>query len=186
MSDIKVASRYAKALIELAIEKEQLEEVFADIQEILSVAESNREFQLLLQSPIVNLEKKKNVIHALFANHANRITISFYDIVVRKNRANVLLSVAKEFVKQYNAYKGIQVGYVTTTIPLTDELRKSFESIVSEISGLKNIQLVEKVNPELIGGFVLKVNDKLLDDSVSGKLRTLRTKLNQRYFVKSY
>ncbi|MGY6520271.1 MAG: ATP synthase F1 subunit delta [Mongoliitalea sp.] len=186
MSDIKVASRYAKALLELAIEKKQLEEVTADIKEFLAVAEANREFQLLLHSPIVNADKKKNVIHALFGKHANAITLSFYDIVTRKNRSNVLVSTAKEFVRQYNVHKGIQVAYVTTTIALTDELRKSFQSIVTEISGMEKIELVEKINPDLIGGFVLKVNDKLLDDSVSGKLRTLRTKLAQRYFVKTY
>lgn len=186
MSEIKVASRYAKALLELAIEKEQLEEVTSDIKDFLAVAEANRDFQLLLHSPIVNTDKKKNVIHALFGKQANAITLSFYDIVTRKNRSNVLVSTAKEFIRQYNSHKGIQVAFVTTTIPLTDELRKSFKDIVAEISGLKTIELVEKINPELIGGVVLKVNDKLLDDSVSGKLRTLRTKLAQRYFVKTY
>lgn len=186
MSDIKIASRYAKALIELAIEKEQLEEVTADIREFLSVAESNREVQLILQSPIVNIEKKKNVLTALFGQRANKITMSFYEIVTRKNRSNVLLTTAKEYIKQYNAHQGIQVAYVTTTVPLTDDLRNSFETIVSDISGLKKIELVEKIDSNLIGGFVLKVNDKLLDDSVSGKLRTLRTRLAQRYFVKSY
>jgi F-type H+-transporting ATPase subunit delta len=186
MSDIKVASRYAKALIELSIEKEQLEEVTADIREFLSVADSNREFQLILSSPIVNLDKKKNVLTALFGQRANAITMSFYEIVTRKNRANVLVSTAKEFIKQYNTHQGIQVAYVTTTVPLTDDLRKSFETIVADISGLNKIELVEKIDSNLIGGFVLKVNDKLLDDSVSGKLRSLRTKLAQRYFVKTY
>lgn len=81
---------------------------------------------------------------------------------------------------------GIQVAEVTTTLPLTEELRKSFVEIVKEISGLDKVELIEKIDQSLIGGFVLKVNDKLLDDSLSGKLRNLRLKFAQRYFVKMF
>ena len=74
---------------------------------------------------------------------------------------------------------GIQVAEVTTTFPLTTDLKKSFVEIVKDISGLDKVELVEKINKDLIGGFVLKVNDKLLDDSISGKLRTLRLRFAQ-------
>ncbi|EKB48413.1 ATP synthase F1 subunit delta [Cecembia lonarensis] len=186
MSDIKVASRYAKALIELAVEKKQLEEVYRDVNQLLSVAAENRELVLLLNSPIVNTDKKHNVLKALFDKTGNAITLSFFEIITRKNRANVLVSTAREFKKLYNLHMGIQEAEVITTLPLTDDLRKRFEEIVKEISGLNKVVLIEKIDKDLIGGFVLKVNDKLLDDSLSGKLRNLRLKFAQRYFVKTY
>jgi F-type H+-transporting ATPase subunit delta len=186
MSDIKVASRYAKALLELSVEKNQLEEVNRDVNQLLEIAAQNREIVLLLNSPIVNSDKKYNVLKALFEKTGNPITLSFFDIITRKNRSNNLISTAKEFKRQYNQHMGIQVAEVTTTLPLTEELKKSFLEIVKEISGLDKVELIEKIDQSLIGGFVLKVNDRLLDDSLSGKLRNLRLKFAQRYFVKMY
>lgn len=186
MSDVKVASRYAKALLELAVEKNQLEEVNRDVNQLLDIAAQNREIVLLLNSPIVNSDKKHNVLKALFEKSGNAITLSFFDIVTRKNRSNNLISTAKEFKKQYNQHMGIQVAEVTTTFALTDDMKEQFKSVVKEISGLEKVELVEKINKELIGGFVLKVNDKLLDDSISGKLRLLKLEFAKRYFVKMY
>ncbi|MDX5477311.1 MAG: ATP synthase F1 subunit delta [Cyclobacteriaceae bacterium] len=186
MSDIKVASRYAKALIELAVEKNQLEEVSRDVNQLLEIASENRDLVLLLNSPIINSDKKHNVLKALFEKTGNAITLSFFDIVTRKNRSNVLMSTAKEFKRQYNQHMGIQSAEVTTTFPLTDDLKKKFVEIVKEISGLDKVELTEKINKDLIGGFVLKVNDKLWDDSISGKLRQMKLHFAQRYFVKMY
>ncbi|WP_373521415.1 ATP synthase F1 subunit delta [Aquiflexum sp.] len=186
MSDFKVASRYAKALLELSVEKNQLEEVIGDVNRLLSIALENRDFVLMLESPIVSTDKKLNILKALFEKTANKITITFFEIVTRKNRSAVLLATAKEFQRQYNLHMGIQVAEVTTTLPLNEGLKKSFVEIVKEISGLEKVELVEKINKDIIGGFVLKVNDKLLDDSISGKLRTLRLRFAQRYFVKTF
>jgi F-type H+-transporting ATPase subunit delta len=186
MSNIKVASRYAKALLELSVEKNELEAVISDFKTLLSIAEQNREVGLTLDSPIVTYDKKFNILKALLGKSANNITISFFDLVTRKKRSNVLISTAKEFLRQYNDYKGIQVAEITTTLPLTDDLRKQIVEIVKEISGFDKVELVEKIDKDLIAGFVLKVNDKLWDDSLSGKLRKARMKFAQRYFVKLY
>jgi F-type H+-transporting ATPase subunit delta len=186
MSNIKVASRYAKALLELSVEKNALEAVISDFKTLLSIAEQNREVGLTLDSPIVTYDKKFNILKALLGKSANSITLSFFDLVTRKKRSNVLISTAKEFLRQYNDYKGIQVAEITTTLPLTDNLRKQIIEIVKEISGFDKVELVEKIDKDLIAGFVLKVNDKLWDDSLSGKLRKARMKFAQRYFVKLY
>jgi F-type H+-transporting ATPase subunit delta len=97
-----------------------------------------------------------------------------------------LIATAHEFQRQNNEYKGIQVAEVTVTLPLTEDLKKEIIEIVKEISGLQKVELVEKIDKSLIGGFILKVNDKLWDDSLSGKLRNARMKFAQRYFVKLF
>jgi F-type H+-transporting ATPase subunit delta len=186
MSNIKVASRYAQSLLDLSVEKNALEAVIGDMKMLLSVAEQNRDLGLTLKSPIVTYDKKFNILKALFGKTANNITMSFFDLVTRKNRSNVLVPTAQEFLRQYNEYKGIQVAEVTVTLPLTEDLRKEIIEIVKEISGLQKVELVEKIDKSLIGGFVLKVNDKLWDDSISGKLRKARMKFAQRYFVKLF
>lgn len=186
MSNIRVASRYSKALLELAIEKNSLEEVKKDMHSLLSISSENRELSLALANPIINYDKKFNILKALFGKSANEITMTFFDLVTRKNRSKSLIPTAEEFLKQYNDYQGIQVAEVTTTIPLTASLRKEFEAIVKEVSGLQKVELVEKIDKELIGGFVLKVNDKQIDDSINGKLRYLKLQFAQRYFVKLF
>ncbi|MCL6258480.1 ATP synthase F1 subunit delta [Aquiflexum sp. TKW24L] len=186
MSQIKVATRYAKAILDLAIERNVLDAVVGDMKGLLSIAAQNRGFGLALANPIITFDKKFNILKALLGKSANEISMTFFDLVTRKNRSSALISTAQEFLRQYNEHKGIQVAEVTTTIPLTAILRKQFEEIVKEISGLQKVELVEKIDKNLIGGFILKVNDKQLDDSISGKLRNMRMKFNQRYFVKLY
>ncbi|WP_268035586.1 ATP synthase F1 subunit delta [Algoriphagus sp. PAP.12] len=181
MSNYRVASRYAKSILELALEKGKLEEVHADFQKMTAIAASNREFSLLLKNPVIHSEKKLNILKALFPD-AQEMTKAFFDIISRKNREEVLLDVAKEFEVQYNLQMSIQVAELTTTFPIDAKLRKEFEAIVKEISGKETVQLVEKVNPALIGGYVLKVNDRQLDESLSSKLRELKNQFSQNHY----
>ena len=182
MSEFRVSTRYAKSLLELAIEKGALEEVLADMKQLTAVATANRDFALSLKSPIVNFDKKLKVLNALFASTANKITMAFYGIVARKNRADLLVDIAREFQKQYNSHKGIQVADLTTTFPITEDLRSKFVGIVKEISGLDKIELVEKIDTDIIGGFVLKVNDRQLDESLSSKLKALRLEFSHNHY----
>lgn len=182
MSNQRVASRYAKSIMELSLEKGRLEEVHTDFQRLTALAASNHELKLVLKNPVVNSDKKLNVLKALFAKGSDPLTMSFFEIISRKNREGILLDVAKEFENQYNLHNSIQVAYVTTTFPIDDTLRKEFCDVVKEISGKNTVQLVEKINPDLIGGYILKINDRQLDDSLSSKLRQLKTQFTQNHY----
>jgi F-type H+-transporting ATPase subunit delta len=186
MSNHRVASRYAKSILDLSIEKGLLEEVFADFNSLAEMAKSNRELGLALSNPVLTSDKKLKVLKALFAKKSSPLTVPFFEIVSRKNRENILLDVAKEFVAQYNLHKSIQVAEITTTTVITDAQRSQLVEVVKQISGLKTVQLVEKINPELIGGFVLKVNDRQLDESLSSKLRALRVQFSQNHYEKQF
>ena len=181
MSNHRVASRYAKSLMELAKEKGQLEEVHEDILALSSAAGATRELGLLLKNPIINSDKKLKVLKAVFPK-ANSITTTFYEIISRKNREGVLLDVAREFHAQYNAEKSIQVAELTTTCPIDDALRAEFKNVVKQISGLAEVELLEKVDPQLIGGYVLKVNDRQLDESLSSKLKALKRQFAENHY----
>lgn len=186
MSSIRVASRYAKSILELAIEKGVLEEVHQDMQLLLTLDESTPELGLMLNSPIVNSDKKLKILKALFPKGSSELTLPFFEIVSKKNRDNVLMEIAKEFHNQYNESKGIQLAIVTTTFPLDEKLRKEFVQIVKEISGLKDVELIEKINPDIIGGFILKVNDRQLDESLNSKLKALRLEFSHNLYEKKF
>lgn len=186
MSVIRVASRYAKSLLELSVEKGELEAVHKDMNRLLEIAASNQEFKVMIQSPVINSDKKLNVLRALYANNASPITLAFFDILARKGREGVLLDIAKEFHKQFNTQQGIQEAEIVTTFPIDEELRKSFIGIVKEISGKDKIELAEKVEEDLLGGFVLTVGDKQIDESLSSKLNSLKLKFTQNLYEKRY
>ena len=127
---------------------------------------------------IISLLATRAVIKAIFGGKVTKLTSSFFDIICRKKRENFLPAIAVEFHNQYNLMKGIAAASVTTASPLTDDLRNKFTEILQSISGKENIELKEKIDNDLIGGFILKIGDRQIDDSVSGKLRTLRKELH--------
>lgn len=172
MAESIVAYRYAKALIELAQEKNVLEQVHNDMLFFAKTVDENRSLYLLLQSPIVPHVRKYNVMKGLFQDRVHPITFSIFDIITKKNREKVLYEVAKAFHELYNAQKNIHVAQVITTFPLDEQLRNKFKQIAGETLG-RTIELQEKIDPSLIGGFILRVGDRQIDQSIKSRLQKL-------------
>ena len=177
MSISKIAKRYAKPLLELAEEKKQLDKVKADMDQLVSLCQTNRDLLNLLKSPIISHYKKAEILKKLFTGKFNDLTLSAITIIARKNRESVLPDIANEFVTLYNQKMGYQEASVTTTFALDDKLRKTFTDVVKEITGKVPV-LTEKVDPSLIGGYTLKLGDRQIDESVSGKLKELKIKFS--------
>ncbi len=186
MSDFRVATRYAKSLLELAEEKGVLEEVHKDMVLFADVCKESRDLVLMLKNPIIKHDKKRSILHALFKSKVNDLTIAIFDIITRKNRESILPSIAKEFNYQYNVYKGIEVATVTTAGPLDKVLKGEMEKLVQNISSKKKVDLIEKVDEDLIGGYVLKVGDRQIDDSIKSKLKALELKFSQNPYIKEF
>jgi F-type H+-transporting ATPase subunit delta len=182
MSETRVASRYAKSLIDLAQEKGVLEQVHADMQLFAKTAKDSRDFSLFLSNPIINHGKKLAVLKNLFTGKVHDMTLRFYLLITEKNREAILVLVAQEFIRQYNEMKGIEKAQVTTAVPLNPELRAQLNQKVAQITG-KTIQLEEKVDPDVIGGFLLRVGDKQVDDTIRTSLRTLRNKFKENPYI---
>lgn len=185
MTDNRVANRYAKSLIELAIEKGVVEQVHHDMLIFSELCRTNRDFLLMLKNPIISHTKKRKILYQIFEGKVDASTLAIFDIITRKNRELYLPAIAEEFVAQYRTYKGIEKATVTTPFPLTETLRARFKTLVAEQTG-KTVELAEKVDPELIGGFVLKIGDRLMDNSVRHKLKTLSYEFDDDSYVKAY
>lgn len=186
MSEFRVATRYAKSLIELADEKGVLEEVHDDMLLFTDTCKQNREFLLMMKNPIINNDKKQSILKAIFAGKVNQLTMAFFEIISRKNREEVLYAIAKDFHLQYNVYKNIVIATVTTTMPLDNQLRNEFKHIVKEIAGM-DVELIEKIDKNIIGGYILKIGDKQIDDSLHSKLQELKLSFNySSYYIKEF
>jgi len=172
----RAATRYAKAIIELAQEQKVLDAVYDDMKLFTAVVEQNRVFSVMLKNPIINHDKKQNVLHALFDSRMNKLSLLAFDLITKKNRESILAEVSTEFQVQYNTLKGLQVADITSTIKLDDNLRKKFNELVEDVSG-KKADLNEIIDESIVGGFILNVGDRRLDQSIKTKLHNIKREL---------
>ena len=182
MADQRVAARYAKSLLDLGKEMGTLETVKQDMDLLGKTMSENRDLRLLLRNPIVKHDKKLAILTAIFQGKVSDVTMQFFIILTQKNRESALESMGTEFQVQYNVMQGIQTAQVTSATPLTPALRDELEQLVIKQTGLTEVKLTEKVDPSLIGGFVLRVGDQQIDDSVRTSLRKLRTSLQENTY----
>ena len=173
MSEITVATRYAKSLIDLAVESKSLEETRKDMGLFSQTLRANLQLQAVLNNPIITEIKKIRILEAIFADKISKVTDSFFKIMIKKGRAQILYPTANEFINQYNVIKHIVRAYVTSATPLSEENKKE---IIARLEAASNstIELHTKVDANLIGGFVLTIGDLQTDTSISASLNKLK------------
>lgn len=185
MVNTRVASRYAKSLLRLAIEREILDEVYQDMVLFKEVCHNNRDFVLMLRNPIISHDKKRAVLYEIFENKVTPSTLAIFDIITRKNREGYLPDIAESFEIQYRQDQGIEKAVVITATEITPDLRKKFTQEASRISG-KTIELEEEVDPSIIGGYILLVGDRQVDSSVRAKLKEMSYDFSETSYIKAY
>jgi F-type H+-transporting ATPase subunit delta len=173
MPNPRLATRYAKSLIDLAIEKGELEKVYADMQWLSGVCKSNRDFVNLLRSPIIKGDTKKKILEAVTTGNISEITAAFNRLLITKSRESNLPEISNAFIAAYKEKKNIHTIKLTTAAPVTDAVKDAIIAQVKKTTGFQNAELEEKVDADLIGGFVLQVGDKLVDASVAYDLRAI-------------
>ena len=175
----KAGARYAKSLIDLSTEQNALEEIKNDMVLFEQIVDDNSELEAILKNPIVPLDKKLGILKDVFSNKVHKITNSFLQLVVNKGRSAILFDTAKQFIAQYNAIKGIVTAEVTSAIALTDASKAEVISLVKKEMGANEVIVKEKVDENLIGGFILKVGDKQFDASIASGLNKLKKEFAQ-------
>ena len=178
MSSYRVAVRYAKSLLSLAIEKNKVEEVKRDILLFSSLCHESRALTLFLRNPVIPNHRKSEIIKKLFNKQFDSMTMDFMDIVTRKNRENFLIEIASIFMDHYREYKGIVIARLQTSVKFEEASLKRLISLIKDDIGQdKSIEIKEQVNKNLIGGYILTIGDRQIDDSVQNKLKFFRQKL---------
>lgn len=183
--ETRVSQRYAKSLLDLSLEKGQLEQVHEDMLLVNATIRENHELSTLLHSPVIKTDKKQDILKAIFGGKIGVITSSFIDIITRKRREGELQNVAESFIAQYKKHKNILTAVITTASGLDEKLRASVMQIVKDTAKAE-IELVEKVDKDLIGGFVLRIGDKQVDSSIIRQIRELGRSFNENPYIKEY
>lgn len=181
----KVAARYAKSLLDLSIEKGSVEKVYADMKLVLGTCRESHDLRVLLNSPIIKSDKKLAVFKEIFSSKIEKLTLDFLTIIIHKRREMYIVETSEAFVDQYKKYKNILTAIVTTAFGLDDELRKKVLEVVKK-SANSEIELIEKVDKNLIGGFIIRVGDKQDDTSIARKLKSLYRTFNENPYIKEF
>jgi F-type H+-transporting ATPase subunit delta len=183
MPNPRLAHRYAKSILDLAIERGQLEQVYDDMLYLQQVIKASRDFLNMLKSPVVPSDKKQAVIEAIAGKNIGELTYAFTKLLINKGREGELPEVITAFINQYKTKKGIYIVKLTTATPVSEELKNSIIDQVKKTSEMKNIELESKVDPGIIGGFVLQAGDKLIDTSISYDLQTISRQFDNNDFI---
>ena len=144
MPNPRLAGRYAKSLIDLAIEKNQVDEVYNDMLFLQSVC-MNKDFVNLLKSPVIQTGKKENILDALTKGKISVITASFNKLVLKKSREVFLPEIVTAFIQQYKKYKGIYIVKLITAAPASEELKNSILNKIRSETAMQNIELNTEV-----------------------------------------
>lgn len=178
MATARVAARYAKALLSLAQERGDVEAVGRDLETLHVVLRGSHDLVLLLQSPIVKADKKQAVLDAVLGDHLSDLTTSFLKILVTKGREGLVVDMVDEGQRQLNILRNIQEASVTTAVPLTEELRQRILGQMAKVHD-GEVDMVEHVNPDILGGYILQMGDQMIDASVKRQLRSLGRELTE-------
>jgi F-type H+-transporting ATPase subunit delta len=171
----KIAIRYATALLEAAETQKSVDAVTADLSALKALYADSAEFKTLIHSPTIQLAQKEKMISDTFKN-VNTLTLTFLTLLAKKNRLNILTDSIAEFERLIDLKSGIVHAEVTGSVQLTDHQLASIKSNLEEQLNV-TVNLSSKIDEQILGGYVVRVNDTMIDHSIKNQLAKLKDNL---------
>ena len=178
-----IAQRYSKALMDLAIQNNQVDEVKADIDFIRSTL--TPELRTALASSVISDSKKTEIFRAIFKDKLKPMTFSFFDLVFAKRRELVLPEIAEEFVEKYRQLKGIEIIEITTAVEISDKIKNDLQIRFQNLPRFKNktVEIRSKIDESILGGCIAKSHDILFDASIKNDLQFIGRQFLENLYV---
>ena len=183
MTNTRLATRYAKSLLDLAIERNELDQAFADMKWMHSLCKSNRDFVNMLKSPIIKSDAKGKIIIAVAQDNVGKLVNTFIHLLVSKGREGALPEITNAFIEQYKTVKEIYSIKLTTASPVTEETKTMLIELLRSLTNMKNIELETDVKEEIIGGFILQTSERLADASIAYDLKEISRQFENNDFI---
>lgn len=179
MSVFRVANRYATALMGLAVEKNNLEKFSSDIEFMNNTMSQSKELRLFLANPVIKKPIKLEVLKEILKSRSNSDLNGFVEFIISKNREELLPDIIKRFLEMRDDKMGILRGQVTCAVELTKDQQASMKKELESYTG-KKVEISFRVDERIIGGFVVKAGDTVIDASITNQLKQLRKKLSEQ------
>lgn len=176
MMQNRAAGRYAKAILDVAKNNNNVENVLQDVVKIEKTVANSEELNDFLANPVISGQVKYNALQEVFASMQTE-TKDLFQLLLSNKRFEILPAIANQFQLLYNKENKIETAIVTTAVPLTSELEQKVLEKIKEFSE-NNVTLTNVVNAEIIGGFILRIGDKQYNASVANRLQQLKREFN--------
>lgn len=170
-----MANRYARALMDLAVEQGKAEQVEKDMRLIIETIDGSDPLKEMLQSPVISDHDKGETLKALFGK-AQALTADLFNLLANNRRADILKEIAGQYLALYDQMQGQDVAQVVTPVPLSAQLEQKILKQIKAITG-RDVVVENEIDPDLIGGFVLRLGDLEYNASISSKLTNLKREL---------
>jgi len=174
----KIVDPYSEALLELAVATNTLEDVTTDMNIVLQFLLNSEDLQKFLSNPLVSQEAKKKVVNDILGEQISGRTLKFLMVLVDRGRIAFLDSVAERYLELSYKQASIEIARVVSAAQMSSRQQKKLVNSLKQWTGAKQIKLRLKVNPELIGGFIVDVGSKRIDTSIASQLKEVSTSLN--------
>lgn len=176
----RVATRYAKSLIDQAQSLNQLEPMRQDVLTVIKTLKENRELTVMYKSPIINSGKKSIITQKVFEGNVSVLMNDFLQLLISKKREGLIDEICNAFIDQYNLIQGISRVFVTSALPMNEATRSSLLQQLEKETGRK-VELHTNTDPAILGGLVIRYDDRLYDASIQSKLRKIKQELTQAF-----
>jgi F-type H+-transporting ATPase subunit delta len=186
MSIARIASRYAKSLFDLAKNEGKLDKVHQDILYVREVAELP-DFSAVMKNPLISEEKKENIFRAVFGQKVDDLTLKTLMIMAEHNREAYLNDICLSFHVLYNEERHVSTVLISSAVELSSQ---TIDNILSEFKAKgiieSQVELKTKIDPSILGGFILQFKDKVYNASIAYKLDQLRNKFSENLYIKNF
>lgn len=176
MGNLNVSNRYASAFYSNAEDKNILDSVADDMRMIYETLEGSRELRYHLASPILKDEKKTDILNAIFADKVNPDSINFLRFIVSKKRIGIISDIVKRFNDIHDINTGTADAEITTAVDIDESQKEELKSQLEQFTK-KKLRLNYNVDASIIGGFKVKIADRIIDASLKNQLKKLRKAL---------
>lgn len=185
MKDTLLTRRYAKAFLEYAIRNQMTDEGLSDMQTVSETINESRELRRILSEPFITDKKKNDILLHIFRGNVSDKTLNFISLMIDKNRSDIIADIYEQYRELYNEYNNIAVVTITTAVRIDETMTQKFLYFVKDvIQG--NIQIVNKIDENIIGGFIIRRGDYVYDASIRTKLKNLSKIFAENLYVKGY
>lgn len=173
-----IAKRYATALFHAAIDKNVAGDIQEELQGLGRVLEDNPSFEAFLLSPQILTEDKKKLLEDAFQQRASQLFLEFVELIIDKKRFPAIGEIIEAYNYLYEHHLGIVEVKAITAVPMTAKMEESIRKRLSDVIGQK-VRLTPQINPDIIGGIILIMEDKIIDGSVRFELQKLKRELDE-------
>ncbi len=183
MLNPRLAARYAKSLMDIAIEQNKLDVIYNDMIGLKSVFSHSREFFMLMISPIVKADAKYAVVKAITEGKVDPVTEGFLKLIISKGREFFLQEIVNAFIAQYKIHNKVNDVKLTTAVPLDEDTKNNLKARVSAQFKDMTIDLSTHIDEKILGGFILEANNNVFDASIIRDLNDIKKQFLKNEYV---